>query len=1223
MASHHDILFALLSSQNGLIDQAQLIAAFQAWSRDRSRPLADYVIERGDLDDTARAGVEAMVALHLRKFGDDAEHSLASLPVGRSTRERIEALNDAELTATMTRVAADSGSGGGDGFVVATAAYSIGSSTADGQRFRVLRPHARGGLGAVFVALDDELNREVALKQILDNHADDPTSRQRFLLEAEITGGLEHPGIVPVYGLGAHADGRPYYAMRFIRGDSLKEAIERFHQDASMRADPGRRSLERRKLLGRFLDVCNAIDYAHSRGVLHRDIKPGNVIVGKHGETLVVDWGLAKARGKGEALEPTEERPLVPSSASGSAETLPGSAIGTPAYMCPEQARGDLEAMGPPSDVYSLGATLYTLLVGRAPFGGNDLGALLRDVQAGRFPAPSRIEPTLDAALEAICLRAMATKPDDRYATARALAEDIERWLADEPVAAYPEPWTRTATRWLTRHRTAVTAMAAAGLVALIGLGSVAAVQTQGRAALATKNGELEAANTALAEANAQVQARFELARDAIRSFKQGVEDAEALKEDRLRPLRDRLLGSARKFYDRLGELLEGRPDPASKAMLAESYMALGKLIEQVGQKPESLAAYGKAVALRRELAAQPGSGPATPLALAEAMNEWGAVARQLGNLTGALAAHQEAVALTEPLASGPAATSEARRVLGTSLIREGLVLAATGANPRALEAYRRGRTVREALAREEGAPPADRRDLAAAHTLVGEILERSGDLAASLAEHRAAIKLLQPLAEEYPDVASYRRELAVGRAWVGRLLERAGDLTGALAESRQALEISRALAERYSGVTSLRYELAVSHGAIGTLLEKSGDTAGALAADRRLQELIRTLAEEHPEVPQYSRDLAVSHTFVAGLLERTGDTAGAKAELRRSREILLALAAQHPEVPDYRQTLASIHARYGRLLERAGTRGEAMAEQRRALALLEMLAKQHPNVVLYRRELSVAHTVSGNLLELAGDTAGAMAEHRASIEILQALPERQQAAPDIRRDLALAHCAMARLLTTAGRPSEALAELERARPTFETLVRDSPDVPDHRTNLVFALIASSDALRDQGSRSEAISLIDRAISLAEALVRAQPRATPVRAQLAAVLRRRAQLALDAGDTAGAVAASRRALDLFEALPARSGNDWFGTACALATLATARLTNPNASTSESNVLDGQALHALRRAAAMGFRNTPLYRHEPALKPLRDRDEFRTLLLDLSFPADPFARTPTP
>ena len=179
-----------------------------------------------------------------------------------------------------------------------TGTFSVGEATSGGQRFRILRPHARGGLGAVFVALDCELHREVVLKQILEKHADDPDSRQRFVAEAEITGGLEHPGVVPVYGLGTDAGGRPYYAMRFIKGDSLKEAIARFHADEARNNEPGRGSLELRKLLRRFTDVCNAIDYAHSRGVIHRDLKPANIIVGKHGETLVVDWGLAKAVGR-------------------------------------------------------------------------------------------------------------------------------------------------------------------------------------------------------------------------------------------------------------------------------------------------------------------------------------------------------------------------------------------------------------------------------------------------------------------------------------------------------------------------------------------------------------------------------------------------------------------------------------------------------------------------------------------------------------------------------------------------------------------------------------------------------------------------------------------------------------------------------------------------------------------------------------------------------------
>ena len=270
-----DLLFGLLALQNGMVSRDQLVAAFGAWTAS-ARPMADLLVEQGALSAPRRAMLEALAAEHLAVHGNDPEKSLAALDLSRSTRESLANAGGPEVEATLVHVGTGSdGSREHD----STAFYAVGTATSEGQRFRVLRPHSQGGLGAVFVALDAELHREVALKQILDHRADDPDSRQRFLVEAEITGGLEHPGIVPVYGLGTNGDGRPYYAMRFIRGDSLKQAIARFHADDSLRGDPGRRSLELRRLLRRFTDVCNAIEYAHSRGVLHRDIKPGSGIL--------------------------------------------------------------------------------------------------------------------------------------------------------------------------------------------------------------------------------------------------------------------------------------------------------------------------------------------------------------------------------------------------------------------------------------------------------------------------------------------------------------------------------------------------------------------------------------------------------------------------------------------------------------------------------------------------------------------------------------------------------------------------------------------------------------------------------------------------------------------------------------------------------------------------------------------------------------------------------
>ena len=260
-----------------------------------------------------------MVDLHVARHGGDPAGSLAALAsTGPIAPGLAAAVTDTEILDSLGIVGTRP-----EGIAEATSAPVPGGSPATHVRYRKIRDHAQGGLGVVFLARDEELGREVALKEIQDQHADVPASRARFVLEAEVTGSLEHPGIVPVYGLGRYDDGRPFYAMRFIKGDSLKDAIEQFHRDDAGRP-PGERTLELQKLLRRFLDVCNAISYAHSRGVLHRDLKPQNIMIGKYGETLVVDWGLAKAGGRPDGVEAALGEPtLRPASSSGLGETLP------------------------------------------------------------------------------------------------------------------------------------------------------------------------------------------------------------------------------------------------------------------------------------------------------------------------------------------------------------------------------------------------------------------------------------------------------------------------------------------------------------------------------------------------------------------------------------------------------------------------------------------------------------------------------------------------------------------------------------------------------------------------------------------------------------------------------------------------------------------------------------------------------------------------------------
>jgi hypothetical protein len=315
----------------------------------------------------------------------------------------------------------------------------------------------------VSVARDAELDREVALKELDTNSAGNEVRRRRFVREAAITGGLEHPGIVPVYGVGRYADGRPYYAMRLIRGETLQEAIDKLHL--------GKEGYSLRALLTRFLAVCNTLAYAHSRGVIHRDLKPANVMLGPYGETLVVDWGLAKVIGRPSEFEPGEsgvEETLQLEGDHGA--TQAGSALGTPAYMSPEQAAGRLEEQGIATDVYGLGATLYAVLTGRAPVTKSQAAEILEKVKHGDLPWPRQVNPGVPRPLDAVCRKAMALQPAERYPTVMALANDVERWLAGETVAAYPEPWLARTVSWVRRHRTAVTFVTAVVVTAALGL---------------------------------------------------------------------------------------------------------------------------------------------------------------------------------------------------------------------------------------------------------------------------------------------------------------------------------------------------------------------------------------------------------------------------------------------------------------------------------------------------------------------------------------------------------------------------------------------------------------------------------------------------------------------------------------------------------------------------------------------------------------------------------
>ena len=312
--------------------------------------------------------------------------------------------------------------------------------------------HSSGGIGEVWRAFDEVLGREVALKRLRGDKADSDANRARFFREARLTGQLDHPGIVPVYDFVSSEDGREcFYTMRFLQGRTLSEVITEFHETRRREGGPVIRPAFL-DLLAAFVSIANTVAFAHARGIVHRDLKSDNVILGDYGEVIVLDWGLAKRIG--EAVEdqaPEAARSDVPGTATEAAErepgesdsrastsasrrvdpylTLQGELLGTPAYMAPEQALGHIDQIDERTDVYGLAAILYEILTGQPPFRGRELSAVI-DAVVGTPPVPpSERVPGIPAALERLCLHGLAKRVDDRPESAASLAAEVRRWL--------------------------------------------------------------------------------------------------------------------------------------------------------------------------------------------------------------------------------------------------------------------------------------------------------------------------------------------------------------------------------------------------------------------------------------------------------------------------------------------------------------------------------------------------------------------------------------------------------------------------------------------------------------------------------------------------------------------------------------------------------------------------------------------------------------------------
>jgi serine/threonine-protein kinase len=821
-----NLLLGVLALQLDFLDRDALISAMHAWVLAKEKPLGEILLEQGKLTPARLRLLNGLVGEHLHAHGDDAHQSLAALPAAGAVREDLGGIADQDLQASLGPPPST------DPDSTVDREPSSGAGPQDGPRYRVLRPHAQGGLGEVFVALDRELNREVALKQIRPEHADDEPSRARFLLEAELTGALEHPGVVPVYGLGQYQDGRPFYAMRFIRGESLKDAIRRFHETDVPGREIGERSLALRGLLARFVAVCNAVAYAHSRGVLHRDLKPANVMLGRYGETLVVDWGLGKVVGRADPTQENSEVTVRPSAGTDVLATQLGAAVGTPAYMSPEQAQGRLDELGPASDIYSLGATLYYLLTGKAPFEGPDKGEVLRRVARGRFRAPMRVKSGVPPALDAVCRKAMALKPTDRYPSALELAAEVEHWLGDEPVGAWLEPVRVRIGRWARRHRAWVASAAALLVASLVGLGlGLWAVRVE----------QLRTAQERdVAEANLLMT---KIAGDQYCNL---ATKEPLLRQENLREVRQLLLERALKFYEPVRRQLQDRPAPQAQLGriregdvadgLASVYTELGRLHVDSGRRDEAVMAYERARDFWEELVREYPRAVTYRMGLGGACTSLGELYRQSGHL-------EEAV-----------------------------------------KAWERTRDFWEGLVRARPGEVTYRDALGGAYASLGELYRESGRSKEAVKTWERALGFWEELVRVYPREATYREGLSRAYANLGDLHGQSGRPEEALKAYERARDVCNELVEGGSVFAVSLKSRARVYSSLCELYRQSGQPGEALKTYERAGDFWKELVWLSPQEVAYRDELA----RLARALARLGEL---HRQFGRPKEALMAWA--------------------------------------------------------------------------------------------------------------------------------------------------------------------------------------------------------------------------------------------------------------------------------------------------------------------------------------------
>ncbi len=985
--------------------------------------------------------------------------------------------------------------------------------------YEILEEIARGGMGVVFKARQRRLQRQVALKMILAGDLATPDAVQRFRFEAETVAGLDHPHIVPIYDIGEDQN-RHYFAMKLIDGSSLTRHIQRLRDDPEAAA----------RLLA---TVARAVDYAHRRGLLHRDLKPANILLDEHGRPHVTDFGLAKWVNRA-SPNPTET----------------GIAVGTPSYMAPEQAAGPHKDLTVAADVYSLGAILYELLTGRPPFKEATPLLTLRAALDTEPPPPRALNPRVPADLEIIALKCLEKDPARRYASAAALADDLERYLNVEPILARPVRTPERFWRWC-RRKPIVAALAAALLLSLLAGGGLATWQWQ----VAEAHAETAEANYHRADeqrtrverlvmekeearkkeevarqnegaAHKKEETSYRQARAVINDMVRRLSEGGLRDVPGLEPLRKELLESALRYYEKF--LKQRGDDPQLREELALTYFRVGAITNRIGPQEKALAAYQQSQQLFQQLLdAQPDNAK-LQAQLADAYINGGQVKQSLNQARAALKDYDRACALLMPLRNHPERGAWAKKSLAIAHTNKGGIQRTLGDLDDSTTTFETThQLLRELLAKDPKAVHL-RADLAVCHINLGVLHAARGDSHKALECYELARSIQLELVKAQPKNLRLQYDLALNQRRVGDRLVTMGRYAEGIQALRAAEQHWRKCAKESPSVADYRSFLAACLRSLGHAERQQRRHAQALPLYLEARGLQEALVKKHSQVAEYHEELARTCFYLAKVHVAQNQRTKSLEPLRRSRDLRVGLLQVNPENLDVRDAHAGTLQELGWVLTELKRPVEGLSAFAEAVAHERIAVERSPHTAGHCTHLHTHYAELVTMLRRLNRVDESLCRAWEAVAFFEQLAEAHGNDLALRREVASSWRHLAEAQLAANDPENALRSMNHATALRQQLVQERPDDWRLRNGLAQNYHTLGTKFYGNPRPAQALRCYELARYHQEIVVAVQPDNLVMRADLSMFLNNLGITLAQAGQPVAGAEVIRRAIRLQE-----------------------------------------------------------------------------------------------